>query len=357
VIAPVVVGAVLGAACLPSPPAPGVGVADPFRPPAPEATQLNADAKVVYRQGKWDDARAKYRAAEEADPEFLAPRLNIACSFVRQERFDEAVAEVRGLLDRAYMPWSREVLEAADLGALKVQPQMAEVKRALAKAAEAWGAGLEDAVIFVGRLREPLHIPPASSGRFILNLHQEVFAYLPQTGRFRQLTAEDGHVLAVARSSDRRRLLVVTAQTLIKGDKTGLDGVAVRELTLSTMSLSPPASVPGPLEVLQVHQTLPGLVLEVNDGQTKRWFALGNNGTLVPARSAERDLVLASLSPSGANFVQYRSIGGPCGVVAGDSGGAGRRGAPRVIEVRAGRQVRTLGIPFGAGLAGIPLPR
>ena len=184
--------------CLPSPPRPGLGAADPFRPPAPEATALNADGKIVYRQGKWDDARAKYRAAEEADPDFLAPRLNVACSFVRQERFDDAVAEVRALLDRAYMPWSREVLEAADLGALKVQPQMAAVRAALASAAAAWGAGLDDAVVFVGRQRAPLRIPPDGTGEFILNPHQEVFAYLPETGRFRQLTAEDGHVVAVA---------------------------------------------------------------------------------------------------------------------------------------------------------------
>jgi hypothetical protein len=329
-------------------------VADPFRAPAPEATQLNADAKVVYRQGKWEDARAKYRAAEEADPDFLAPRLNIACSFVRQDRFDEAVAEVRGLLERAYMPWAREVLEAADLGALKVQPQMAEVKRALASAAEAWGAGLEDAIIFVGRLREPLHIPPDAGGRFILNPHQEVFAYLPDTGRFRQLTAEDGHVLAVARSADRRRLLVVTAQTLIKGSKPGLDGVAVRELTLATMSASPPVPVP-PLADLLVRATPHGFLLDVKGAGGSRSLTLGSNGTLVPAPPAAHAPVVASLSASGVAGVNAQPIGGPCGVTARDR--AGKGGAPRIIEITGRGRSRTIGEPFGAGLAGLPLPR
>ena len=86
---------------------------------------------------------------------------------------------MRALIDRAYVPWSREVLEAADLGALKVQPQMAELKRALATAAAAWGAGLEESVIFVGRLRAPLHVPADGAGEFILNPHQEVFAFTP----------------------------------------------------------------------------------------------------------------------------------------------------------------------------------
>jgi hypothetical protein len=345
--------AVLVAACLPAPAGPGVGVADPFRPPAAEATQLNADAKVVYRQGKWDDARAKYRAALEADPDFLAPRLNIACSFVRQERFDEAVAEVRGLLDRAYMPWSREVLEAADLGALKVQPQMAEVKRALASAAQAWGAGLEDAVIFVGRLREPLHIPLDQRGSFILNPHQEVFAYLPETGRFRQLTAEDGHVLAVIRSPDRRRIVYVTAQKLIRGDKDALDGVAVRELTLATMSLSPPASFPGPVVDLRVHRTPHGFVFAVEGVNDYRWLSLVN-GTWVPSQPAARTPAVGWLRPFGAPFVWSQSSGGPCGVVARDSPGKGA--VHRVIEVTAHGRTRTIGERFGAGLDGLPLP-
>ncbi len=90
--------------CPPQKPAPGPGAVDPFRAPDPRATELNAAAKILYRQGKWDEARAQYRAAEAADPTFLAPRLNVACAFVRQERFGEAVTEVRALLDLCLRP-------------------------------------------------------------------------------------------------------------------------------------------------------------------------------------------------------------------------------------------------------------
>jgi hypothetical protein len=351
----IALGLVLAAACLPPVPGPGPGVADPFRPPAPAATELNSDAKVVYRQGKWDDARAKYRAAEEADPEFLAPRLNIACSFVRQERFDEAVAELRGLLDRAYMPWARDVLEAADLGALKVQPQMVEVRRMLAAAAVAWGAGLEDAVVFVGRQRAPLRIPPSGAGEFILNPHQEVFAYLPETGRFRQLTAEDGHVLAVARSADRRRLLYVTAQKLVRADKSALEDVAVHELTLATMTLGPAIPIAGPVSRLEVRATPHGFVLQIAGKQTSGWFTLGSAGALAPAGPARTAPLLAELTPEGTRPIAESAIGGPCAVIARD------RAAPdgrRVIALTArGRAARTIGEPFGAGLGGLPLPR
>jgi hypothetical protein len=339
--------------CLPSAPGPGLGAADPFRPPRPEATALNADGKVVYRQGRWDDARAKYRAAEAADPDFLAPRLNVACSFVRQERFDDAVAEVRGLLDRAYMPWAREVLEAADLGALKVQPQMAAVRAALASAAAAWGRGLDDAVVFVGRQRAPLRIPPDGAGEFILNPHQEVFAYLPETGRFRQLTAEDGHVVAVARSADRRRVVSITAQKWIRGDKAALDGVAFRELTLATMTEAVPVAIPGSVSRIEVRAASHGFVVQIAGARTNGWFTLGSNGTLVPAGPA-RVPRAALLSAAGAAAMDVETIGGPCGVVARDRPG---RGVARVIAVTGrGRSRHTLGERLGAGLAGLPLP-
>src|SRR5262245_55504938 len=138
------------ASCLPAAPLPGLGSGDPFRAPDPKATELNSAGKSYYREGKWEEARVVYRAAEAADPAFLAPRLNVACSFVRQERFAEATTEVEALLARAYVPWAREVLEAADLGALKPRPEMARIRNAMAAAATAWGAGLDSAVRFVG---------------------------------------------------------------------------------------------------------------------------------------------------------------------------------------------------------------
>ena len=340
-------------ACLPATPQPGPGVADPFRAPAPGATKLNSDAKVLYRQGKWEEARAQYRAAEAADPDFLAPRLNVACSFVRQERFDEAVAEVKALLDRAFVPWSREVLEAADLGALKVQPQMAEVKRALAAGAAAWGAGLEESVIFVGRLREPLHIPPGGGGEYILNPHQEVFAFTPATGRFRQLTAEDGHVVAVARSADGRRIAYVTAQKFIQGEMPGLDGVAITELTLATMSALPPVPVPGVVAGIGIRSTSRGFVFDIL-GRVEGSFVQGPGGTLVPFGRLPRKPAPVALTAHGTLPVKATTIPGTCPVSVRDvdSHDGGRS---VVVSLRGGRSVK-LGGAQGAGLAGLPLP-
>ncbi len=344
------------AACLPQVPGQGPGVADPFRPPDPKATALNAEGKTFYREGKWDAARARYRAAEAADPSFLAPRLNVACSFVRQERFTEAVAEVRALLDLAYVPWAREVLEAADLGALKVQPQMAEVRRAMADAAARWGTGLDGSLIFVARQRPPLRIPAAGTGEFILNPHQEVYAFSPATARFRQLTAEDGHVLAVARTPDRRRIVYVTGEKLIRGGKPDdvvLEGVALHELTLETMAAGPPIPVAGAIRTIEIATTPRGLLFRIDGARVGGRFMIGAGNTLIPLSGSKGPPPVAVLTAKGA-LPTSASVARPCGIAARDrkttSGG-------RAILVNApDRPTREIGSVLGAGLVGLPIP-
>ena len=342
-------------------PVPGLGVVDPFRPPEPKATELNAAAKVLYRAGKWEEARVQYRAAIAADPEFLAPRLNVACSFVRQERFAEATAEVRTLLQTAYVPWAREVLEAADLGALKVQPQMAEIRQLLAEGAAAWGAGLDGALLFVGRHHEPLRIPDGP-GTFLLNPRQEAFAFIPASGRFRQLTAEDGHVVAIARSGDGRRLVYATAKQWVRGaapKDVALRGVGLHELTLATMTSAPRIAVDGDIRRLEMLATPRGIAYRIEralDRAPDGTFLRGDGETLVPypgapPRSAPR---LAVLTGAGAAAAAPMTMGGTCPLVARDDA----RGRRTVVVSGRGRPVRekVIGSRFGAGLAGLPLP-
>jgi len=351
-------------ACLPATPQPGLGVADPFRAPAPKATELNSAGKDFYRDGKWEEARIEYRAAVAADPSFLAPQLNVACSFVRQERFSEATAEVEALLAKAYVPWAREVLEAADLGALKPRPEMARIRRAMTAAAAAWGADLDDALIFVGRMRAPLRIPGTGAGFFILNPHQEIFAFLPATRLYRQLTNEDGRVLAMLRTPDRRRVVYVTAEKLIRGatdDVLSLRGVAFAELTLATMTLEPPARVAGDVRRVEIANVGAMTTFKIDGDRISGTFRRGDRGTLDPmpprsgGTSGGRGGVV--LTARGAESVSAAvTVGGPpgCRATAREVTAAGK---PRTISVSApGRPARQVGEAFGAGLAGLPIP-
>ncbi len=256
--------------------------------------------------------------------------------------------------------------EAADLGALKVQPQMVELGRALATAAAAWGVGLDESVIFVGRLRAPLRVPPDGAGEFILNPHQEVFAFTPSTGLYRQLTAEDGHVVAVALAPDRRRIVYVTAAKLVRGATpaaVALDGVALGALTLATMTNDPPIPIPGAVRRLEIGGTPHGFALRVEGERTTGRFLVGAARTLVPLGGPKLQGrspgslpggPLAVLTAAGASPVPAVTVGGGCPVVARDrKSAAGRR---EIVLAAHGQSPRTIGGAFGAGLAGLPLP-
>jgi hypothetical protein len=323
-----------------------LGSLDPFRPPAAKAAALNAAGKVPYREGKWDEARAQYRAALAADPEFLAPRLNVACSFVRQERFAEAAAEVVALVQRAYVPWAKEVLDAADLGALKVRPEMKEIQPAM------WGDDLASSLFFIARQRAPLRIPDGP-GVFILNPHQEIWAYFAATRRYRQLTSEDGHVVAMMPSSDGRRLLYVTAEKLVRGaqpDDLALRGVAIRELTYATMTVGPPARLEGDVRRLSLHY--PSLVIGIGERE-ERVVVLSPTGELDPIELRYRlEPPLVTLTGRGVASTKERRWGG--GLVARQTTSAS--GAPGIeIGPPKGKLV-PLKTGEGAGLNGLPIP-
>jgi hypothetical protein len=348
-----------GAACLPATPQPGLGSADPFRAPDPKATALNSAGKDYYRDGKWEEARTEYRAAEAADPSFLAPRLNVACSFVRQERYTEATAEVEALLAKAYIPWTREVLEAADLGALKPRPEMARIKRAMTAAATAWGAGLDEAILFVGRARAPLKIPDGP-GFFILNPRQEVYAFLPTTGLYRQLTNEDGRVLAVLRSPDRRRIVYVTADKLIRGanaDDLALRGVAISELTLATMSAEPSIKIAGDVRRIEIAMVGAMTTFKIDGDRVSGLFRRGDHGALdsLPPRPGTRGGAVVTARGAEPASAPAPAVGAAdCRSTAREASAAGK---PRVVVVSApGRPPRRIGEQFGAGLVGLPIP-
>ncbi len=345
--------------CLPAAPVVGLGVVDPFHVPPPAATQLNADGKVLYRQGRWDEARAKYRAAEAADPDFLAPALNVACSFVRQERFGEAIAEVLRLLDRAFLPWSEEVLSAADLGALKVRPEGKQLRTVLSEGRFRWAEGLQGDVILVARTRAPLKLgtPGTAEAALVLGPRQEIFAWSPRTRRYRQLTSEEGRVLAVARSSDGRRISYATAEKLIRGPGSGvaLRGVVLKELELGTLSALGRGILQGDVRSLQVLTVGTGFAYRIERATGFVTYRFKDGG-LEPSAVPRKLSAAVSLTGHGvAKGVAAIPLPGGCEGTARDVRDANAVATVWVRGKGRGPEI-TIGGPFGAGLTGLPIP-
>jgi len=237
--------------CPASAPVPGArGFAAVAKVPAEAAMRENAEGKKLYRQERWAEARGKYRASLVADPDFLGAQLNLACAFSREGRYQDAADQASKLIRTAYVPWQREVREALDLGILQDQKDYEKVKTATVEAATEWGAFVGRSVLFLARTKPPVNV--SGEGVLLLSLNQEIFAWSAETGRYFQVTAEDGHVLGFVRSADKRRVAYLVGGKLVRepGQQDVLRGISLRVLEISTMTLGRP--IPIPAEVTRV---------------------------------------------------------------------------------------------------------
>lgn len=346
----------LAAGCPVLAPAPGAAGATAVAPePKAAARTLNNEGKALYRKEQWAEARARYLAALAADPEWLAPALNAACGLARQERFAEAAREAAALVRRAYVPWGREVREAADLAPLHVRPEMAVIEEALAASAVAWGRSLMDGLFFVARTRPAVSL--AGEGVLVLGLQQELFAWLPATGRYRQVTSDDGRVLAAVRSGDGRTVVYVRAGKLVRapGVAPALRGLSLRHLDVPTMTLGAPVEVPGDVEELALW-ALRSATAEVRvtaPGAAPRIYRLA--GALVPQVGPSPEARLGRpvrLTAAGVAAGEV-VVSGPCAFRASDER---RSGQPPRLRITARKQSALLAAPLGAGLHGLPFP-
>jgi len=329
-------------------PAPGaLGVSAVGKVPAAAAMQRNSDGKQLYRQERWEEARGKYRAALAADPDFLAAELNVACSFSRQERYAEAADEAIQLIRTAFVPWNREVHEAADLAILQDQSVYAKLEAASAEAARTWGAEALRGVPLVARTKPPLKV--SGEGVLVLGLNQEAFAWVPETGRFLQLTAEDGKVLALAVSDSGQRMVYVLGGKLVRapGRPDLLRGLSVRVLDLATSTPGKPIPLPGDVAKVQLsyaaHPTVrlfgesSAATFEIVDAE------LHARSAPMPARSVE-------LTPSGVKPTE-RHLKKPCPMTL--SPWRDEKIGWR-IRVRTSGKTSVLDTRYGAGLLGLP---
>jgi hypothetical protein len=337
-------------------PAPGApGSAEVVHVPAAAALALNAEGKALYRQERWPEAYRRYRAALETDPQFLAPALNAACALARQDRFAEAAREAAALVRQGFIPWGREALEAADLAVLHVRPEMEALRVTLGDAAARWGKSVMDGLFFVARTKPAVKLE--GSGVLVLGLNQEIFAWLPAAGRYLQVTADDGRVLAAVRSDDGRTVVYIRGGKLVRAGQTPavLRGLSLRRLEVATMTLGPPVELPGDVLTLslfppgasstELRVTRPG-----GEGQSYRLMgeALISAPALSPAAQLGHPVRL-----TGAGVEESARLSGPaaCPYQAADEGTPGQ---PPRVRVTTRNATMIVPAPFGAGLFGLP---
>jgi hypothetical protein len=331
----------------------GIGV-----PVASAAMDLNREGKGLYRDGRFTEARAKYSQALAADPDFLAPWLNRACALARQENFEQATQEASALIRHAYVPWGREVMEAADLGALQIRPQwMSALQSTLAEAAPAWGKAVQGGVLLVARSEPPVKLQ--GQGVLVLRLNQDVYAWIPQTGRFLQVTSEDGRVLAFVRSPDGRKLVLLLAGRLLRtpGAPDLLRGLGVRELDLERMVSGPVVKLPGDAREVSFWPAAGATIFRVTGPLGSRGLFRFDGKSLEPAGSGfARPLPgarVVRLTNRGVLAPASQESNAECGFSVSDE--LDPKASRVRVQPRKGKAF-VLDARYGAGLAGLPFP-
>ncbi len=341
-------------ASLAAPDAPGLTAV--ARLPTAEAMRLNGEGKRLYRLERWVEAQEKYRASLAADPDFIDARLNLACALSRQSHYTEAADEAARLIRRAYVPWSREVVEAADLGVLQDRGDWKKIEAARTESAEAWGKRVREGVLFVARTKPPVNVD--REGVLVLGLAQEIFAWIPETGRYFQLTAEDGRVLAFARSADGTRVAYLLAGKLVRlpGQDACLRGLSVRVLDIPTMSQSKSVAIPGDIRQVRLwFAARPELSVTDSLGRISGFRVASD--TLEPATASNPPARTDSVALSGLGVEAKSRRGGRTACRFDLSARKGADGIWRIQVSRPGMTSFPLDAKYGAGLSGLPFSR
>jgi hypothetical protein len=195
---------------------------------------------------------------------------------------------------------------------------------------------------------------------FLLNPSQEVWAYLPRTQRYRQITAEDGHVVALARTGNGQRIVYVTAEKLVRGaheDDVSLRGVTIHQLALATMTAEHEARLDGDLTRLElVPRGTSSFWIRTGDSKNHwRIVELGPAGlTDVPAppRALPRPAVV--LTGKGVEPIREQRFGRACVLTARKEIETSRLPVIRLMKGRLA--VTNVATGNAAGLGGLPLP-
>jgi hypothetical protein len=318
---------------------------------------LNRQGKGLYREGHFAEARAKYQLAQQMDPDFFAPGLNLACAYAREDRFAEATEHAVAVVRHSYVPGAREVMEAADLGALQIRPPLlAKLRSALTEAASEWGRATQGGFFFVARTQPPVKLQ--GQGVLVLGMNQEIYAWLPRSGRYLPVTAEDGRVLAFVESPDGRRIVFLRAGRLVRtpGQPDLLRGLSVRQLELGRMTLGPVVELPGDVRQVTMGFSGPGVVeIEVDrPGSGLGRFRFDGETLESAGASHGRFPAQMVLSPAGVAPGTRVVTDGACGFTARDEIDA--QGVPRIhVSAQKGRDF-FLDARYGAGIAGLPFP-
>ncbi len=212
----------------PAAPKAPVGMQSPFSHLSNEALTASNRGWAALKVKKYEDAATAFLDVAAQLPDYLNARYQAARALVLAGKMAEARAQFEDLLRRNYPGFVDRPSKQKELAPFRGSPEWATYQQAEGRIRSDYADGLSQGLVLVAR-SGAVDAPVFAAGRIAgqqeakLDWKQEAYHYDVASGRFRPLSATDGHVLAALRSSDGKRLVYVTAERLGRLEKDAAD--------------------------------------------------------------------------------------------------------------------------------------
>lgn len=287
----------------PAAPKAPVGMQNPFPHLTTEASAPFNRGWAALKLKKYDDAATAFGEVATQLPDYLNARYQAARALVLAGKMPEARAQFEELLRRNYVGYGDRASKQKELAPFRASPEWTAYQAAEARARADYAEGLAAGLVVVARTGT-VDAPSFAVGKTAgvqeakLDWKQEVYHYDVAAARFRPLTASDGHVLAALRSSDGKRLVLVTADRIGRLEKDAADPRAkvwfiepqFYYLELGNLDLAGPIKLVGGYEELTIGFGKSGTALLSTPG------VVAGTGEGSPAGTYEMDTARTGLT-------------------------------------------------------------
>ena len=242
-------GGARGDAAAPNPPPSPTpaGMKAPFERKTAALAKSFAAGVKAYRAKKYVEAERLFHEVVAARPDDTAARYQELRAAVRADPDADLREPVRALLYRDFVAYDHRLRTSKEFAPLWASPRAGELEAIRAAARAAYADRLAQSAFFVGRNRTAQPVMYDETGKAIIDLYQEAYAFDPGSGLVRRLSDTGGRVagIKVDRSGKRLALLIVNdvAPTV---PPSGMSFSAVAAMTVSLETLE----IVGPIALL-----------------------------------------------------------------------------------------------------------
>ena len=223
------------------------GMKAPFERRTAALAKTFAAGVKAYRVKKYGEAKRLFHEVVAARPDDTAAGYQELRAAVRADPNADPSEPVRALLYRDFVAYDHRLRTAKELASLWASLRASELEAIRAAARAAYADRLAQAAFFVGRNRTAQPVMYDETGKPVVDLYQEAYAFDPGSGLVRRLSDTAGRVagIKVDRGGKRLALLIVNdVAPTVAAIGSSFSAVSGMTVSLETLETVGPVALP-----------------------------------------------------------------------------------------------------------------